>query len=157
MSYKYAPLFLITNSVEELYMIPTGSLEARTESGCRKCQQICYQNEDSPPLCSCYAGYKMTNGTCTDIDECQSNNGGCFGICFNTPGSFQCFCPSGFQVGPDGRNCIDKNECLLRNGHGPCQDRCSNTIGSYSCTCEGISGTKLAPDKVPFYISVEEF
>ena len=126
----------------------TGSIH---ESECSKCEQICSvdaNRDETPVLCSCYAGYEMINGTCADIDECATSNGGCYGICFNKPGSFQCFCPSGFQVGPDGKNCIDRNECLLRNGHGPCQDSCTNVIGSYTCSCERIPGTRLAPDKV---------
>ena len=41
---------------------------------------------------------------------------------------------------------LDRNECLLRNGHGPCQDTCRNTQGGYTCSCDGIPGTNLAPD-----------
>lgn len=89
----------------------------------------------------------LFNGSCVDIDECSKDNGGCSEICFNKPGSFQCFCPSGYRVGPDGKTCIDRNECLLRNGHGPCQDTCENTPGSYLCSCENINGTRLSGDK----------
>jgi len=95
----------------------------------------------------------MENESCVDIDECQMNNGGCSGICFNKPGTFQCFCPLGHRVGPDGKKCIDRNECLLRNGHGPCQDECTNTPGSYVCSCGRIPGTRLAADKVRLYSS----
>ena len=40
----------------------------------------------------------------TDINECNSNNGGCEHICTNTPGSRQCSCRSGYSV--SGTRCI---------------------------------------------------
>lgn len=125
------------------------------ETECLKCEQICTEESDmTSVICSCYSGYEMINDTCVDVDECQVNNGGCFAICFNTPGSYQCSCPSGFTTGPDGKSCIDKNECLLRNGHGPCQDKCTNVPGSYVCSCERIGGTRLAEDKVRNLVSL---
>ncbi|CAG7721937.1 unnamed protein product [Allacma fusca] len=120
------------------------------ESQCRQCDQICSVDGEgeSRVTCSCYSGYEMAgNGSCIDTDECATDNGGCYGICFNTLGSFQCSCPTGYQVGPDGKNCIDRNECLLRNGHGPCQDTCQNVPGSYICSCERMPGTRLSSDK----------
>ena len=81
-----------------------------------------------------------------DVDECLVENGGCEGECLNKPGSYLCSCPLGFRLASNGRKCIDKNECSLRNGHGPCQDVCSNTHGSYRCSCDGMLGTQLASD-----------
>lgn len=43
----------------------------------------------------------------TDVDECRQ--GFCQGgQCTNTPGSFTCQCPVGFDVSSDGRLCIGK-------------------------------------------------
>ncbi|XP_019618512.1 PREDICTED: uncharacterized protein LOC109465602, partial [Branchiostoma belcheri] len=41
----------------------------------------------------------------SDIDECETNNGGCAQICTNTIGSFQCSCRDGFGLNTDGFTC----------------------------------------------------
>ena len=43
-----------------------------------------------------------------DIDECQSNNGGCEHACFNTAGSFTCDCRPGYALANDGSGCVGK-------------------------------------------------
>ena len=45
------------------------------------------------PSCSCNTGFTGDGMTCTDVDECAANNGGCAAACENTPGSFTCFVP----------------------------------------------------------------
>jgi len=46
--------------------------------------------------------------TCSDIDECAADNGGCsvFADCSNNAGSFSCSCRNGFTG--DGMNCTGK-------------------------------------------------
>lgn len=45
----------------------------------------------------------------TDTDECLHNGMLCQnGRCLNMAGSFQCICNAGFQLTPDGRNCMGK-------------------------------------------------
>ena len=55
---------------------------------------------------------KCSHGLCTDVDECQSGNGGCEQSCTNTVGSFYCNCTDGFLLGDDLLGC-DGNLCSL--------------------------------------------
>ncbi|KAL3875680.1 hypothetical protein ACJMK2_033608, partial [Sinanodonta woodiana] len=50
--------------------------------------------------CDCKPGYKKQSGagSCTDIDECLTNNGSCNQICNNSPGSYQCQCYPGYDL-----------------------------------------------------------
>ncbi len=41
----------------------------------------------------------------SDINECNSNNGGCAQNCANTLGSFQCSCENGYTLAANGRAC----------------------------------------------------
>jgi len=54
------------------------------------------------------------------------------GGCINTPGSYRCQCPPGYEIQADGRTCKDIDECHK----GECQGRdkiCVNTLGSFKC------------------------
>lgn len=42
---------------------------------------------------------------CIDINECESNNGGCDHICTNTESSYTCSCNSGYQLESDEHKC----------------------------------------------------
>lgn len=49
-----------------------------------------------------------------DIDECIVNGIMCRnGRCVNTEGSFQCICNAGFEISPDGKNCIGEDSIFL--------------------------------------------
>ena len=51
-------------------------------------------------LCSCKSGYRVSKrnpNECEDINECQTDNGGCLQKCDNLPGSFQCSCNHGYE------------------------------------------------------------
>merc|ERR1719225_842319 len=85
----------------------------------------------------------MTSGGCEDVDECREDNGGCDEDCLNKPGSYMCSCPAGWELGEDGHECVDSDECVGNNGHGPCQDTCLNTQGSYYCSCDTLPGAQL--------------
>ena len=52
-----------------------------------------------------------------DINECETNNGGCGDICNNlncTNGGYECACREGFVLGLDGRTCIGECEVELK-------------------------------------------
>ena len=63
--------------------------------------------------CSCNTGYQLMEEQCCsgnfellnkyyliviDINECNSNNGGCNHTCINTVGSYVCQCNSGYTL-----------------------------------------------------------
>uniref|UniRef100_A0A3Q1BQA9 Uncharacterized protein n=1 Tax=Amphiprion ocellaris TaxID=80972 RepID=A0A3Q1BQA9_AMPOC len=91
--------------------------------------------------CACDLGYEGDGLTCSDIDECQSEN-----ICpenetecVNIPGSFSCVCKQGYTL--NGTQCVDVNEC--ETGQQVCSEfaQCVNTWGSHSCFClSGFTG-----------------
>ena len=41
----------------------------------------------------------------SDVNECQTNNGGCNQTCSNTYGSFECSCGTGYSLAMDGEDC----------------------------------------------------
>jgi hypothetical protein len=71
--------------------------------------------------CQCSSGFEKQNGTCVDVDECATDNGGCgdpdFYECTNNPG------------GPP--SCADIDECLTDNGGcgDPRYNECTNNVG----------------------------
>ncbi|XP_012706081.2 endosialin [Fundulus heteroclitus] len=56
---------------------------------------------------------------------------GCEYNCSITPRNTRCTCPPGYQIGPDGRKCLDVDECRQQ----PCPQLCINTPGTFHCTC----------------------
>jgi len=97
-------------------------------------QGVCHNTYGSFS-CACDTGYQVSdNGDCVDIDECSEEDQ-CFnGVCINTPGGFNCDCNVGYFEAPDGKSCIDLNECTENVdicGPGTCQ----NMDGSYKCYC----------------------
>ncbi|XP_029915084.1 hemicentin-1 [Myripristis murdjan] len=81
---------------------------------------------------SCPVGYTNRDGTCVDVDECVLRKP-CQHECRNTIGSFQCLCPPGYQLLPNGRSCKDIDECAVQGiqcGH---NQMCFNTRGGYQC------------------------
>uniref|UniRef100_A0A3B3DLS4 Uncharacterized protein n=1 Tax=Oryzias melastigma TaxID=30732 RepID=A0A3B3DLS4_ORYME len=79
---------------------------------------------------SCPVGYTNRDGSCV-VDECLLRKP-CQHECRNTVGSFQCLCPPGYQLLPNGKSCkID--ECAeqgIQCGH---NQMCFNTRGGYRC------------------------
>ncbi|XP_039902843.1 fibulin-7-like isoform X2 [Simochromis diagramma] len=91
--------------------------------------------------CTCDVGFTISgrdNNICTDIDECHLFPLGqpgllCVHQCVNTPGSFHCICPSGYDLTRDGRGCTDIDECENRMHNCTADQLCVNTYGGFQC------------------------
>ncbi|CAH1255381.1 NOTCH2 [Branchiostoma lanceolatum] len=89
---------------------------------------------------SCPTGYAGDGQRCADVDECASG-ASCAQLCVNFPGSYQCSCNAGYELGSDGSSCNDVDECTPASD---CDQVCNNNAGSYSCSCN--SGFELGSD-----------
>ncbi|KAM4896067.1 hemicentin-1 [Sylvia borin] len=81
---------------------------------------------------TCPEGYEARNARCVDIDECESRDM-CQHECRNSLGSFQCVCPAGYRLMPNGKTCQDIDECLEENINCGSNQMCFNMRGSYQC------------------------
>lgn len=93
--------------------------------------------------CECNMGFKLdARGECIDDDECERSP--CtHGECVNTPGSYICQCPAGFQTTATRTECRDLDECVA-NGRICNNGRCVNTEGSFHCVCN--AGFEISAD-----------
>ncbi|XP_040281020.1 growth arrest-specific protein 6 isoform X2 [Bufo bufo] len=84
--------------------------------------------------CNCKKGWM--GKTCdTDINECAERKGGCSHYCINKPGTYHCFCQSGYRLLADNRTCTDIDECKISPGI--CGTaKCKNIPSAYTCLCE---------------------
>uniref|UniRef100_A0A8C5RE84 Nephronectin n=1 Tax=Laticauda laticaudata TaxID=8630 RepID=A0A8C5RE84_LATLA len=85
--------------------------------------------------CYCLNGYMlMPDGSCSNALTCSMAN--CQYGCDVVKGEIHCRCPSpGLQLAPDGRTCIDVDECITGSVTCPRFRKCVNTFGSYICKC----------------------
>lgn len=92
------------------------------------CSPACGENATcTGNTCACDTGYEGDGLTCTDVDECMTDNGGCDAnaACFNTDGGRNCGCNTGF-VG-DGLTCR-----RVWESRGSAQIRLTNVITGQS-------------------------
>ena len=86
---------------------------------------------------TCDAGYEPNDvgNECEDINECESNNGGCDvnATCTDTVGSFTCACNDGFTG--HGTACSNDNECTDDSHNCDPNATCTDTVGSFTCAC----------------------
>ncbi|XP_069496825.1 epidermal growth factor-like protein 6 [Ambystoma mexicanum] len=101
----------------------------------RPCEHRC-MNTHGSYKCYCLNGYMlMPDGSCANSRSCAMAN--CQYGCEEVKGEVRCLCPStGLQLGPDGRTCVDIDECSSSKALCPFNRRCVNTFGSYYCKCQ---------------------
>ncbi|KAM4808735.1 nephronectin isoform 2-T2 [Rhinophrynus dorsalis] len=100
----------------------------------RPCKYRC-MNTYGSYKCYCLNGYMlMPDGSCSNALTCSMAN--CQYGCDVVKGEVRCRCPSpGLQLGPDGRTCVDVDECATGKAVCPRFRKCVNTFGSYICKC----------------------
>ncbi|XP_051900910.1 endosialin-like [Pristis pectinata] len=134
---SYAAPFGLTSST--LRWVPFGSV-ATYPCGAPKgaVSLLCQAREGGvgwsrePPYCR----GPGTGGWCEGGGPGNSSglsNGGCGHLCVDSGPYYHCECRPGFQLAPDGRTCLDMDEC----GLGLCPQLCVNSPGSYTCLCAG--------------------
>ena len=74
-------------------------------------------------LCLCGAGYSLDGDgqTCSDENECDSNNGGCSDVCTNSLGSYTCSCTGDRILKPNGKKCQDPPATCDDGNNGGCE------------------------------------
>ncbi|XP_006778971.1 PREDICTED: nephronectin, partial [Myotis davidii] len=100
----------------------------------RPCKHRC-MNTYGSYKCYCLNGYMlMPDGSCSSGLTCSMAN--CQYGCDVVKGQIRCQCPSpGLQLAPDGRTCVDVDECATGRVSCPRFRQCVNTFGSYICKC----------------------
>ncbi|KAJ8281071.1 hypothetical protein GJAV_G00063170 [Gymnothorax javanicus] len=100
----------------------------------RPCKHRC-MNTFGSYKCYCLNGYMLLpDGTCGNARTCAMAN--CQYGCEVMKGEVRCQCPSpGLQLAPDGRTCVDVDECATGRAVCPRFRKCINTFGSYICKC----------------------
>ncbi|XP_037063011.1 nephronectin isoform X4 [Peromyscus leucopus] len=100
----------------------------------RPCKHRC-MNTLGSYKCYCLNGYMLLpDGSCSSALSCSMAN--CQYGCDVVKGQVRCQCPSpGLQLAPDGRTCVDIDECATGRVSCPRFRQCVNTFGSYICKC----------------------
>ncbi|XP_027399699.1 nephronectin isoform X1 [Bos indicus x Bos taurus] len=117
---------------------PATSLPSRDLNECglkpRPCKHRC-MNTFGSYKCYCLSGYMLLpDGSCSSALTCSMAN--CQYGCDVVKGQIRCKCPSpGLQLAPDGRTCVDIDECATGRASCPRHRQCVNTFGSYICKC----------------------
>ncbi|KAA0706488.1 Nephronectin Preosteoblast EGF-like repeat protein with MAM domain [Triplophysa tibetana] len=83
--------------------------------------------------------------------------------CAVMKGQVTCQCPSpGLRLSPDGRTCVDVDECVTGQAKCPRFRKCVNTFGSYICRCHDgfelkhINGKYHCTDKKNLFICYDK-
>lgn len=85
-----------------------------------------------------------------DVNECSSPDlNTCDQICENMSPGYSCKCHEGYRLSPDGRSCLDIDECTEGENAGvpvcPAGQRCVNKPGTFTCVPGCGEGLQLSP------------
>ncbi|KAG8223124.1 hypothetical protein J437_LFUL000545 [Ladona fulva] len=105
-------------------------------------------------MCICPEGYQQVGlvDDCRDINECMNDPNTCRnGHCVNTQGGYRCDCFEGFEVTPDGKQCIDRRigYCFRQLVGGKCTSHTDGlmkvTRADCCCTMGAAWGPRCQP------------
>ncbi|XP_078807913.1 nephronectin-like [Oryzias latipes] len=105
------------------------------------CRKPCVNGKCvGPDKCSCFTGYRGPHCD-EDVNECGLLERPCSQRCMNTPGSYRCYCESGYSLNADGYTCTKERDCFSMR----CQFGCQfDRAGAARCLCP--PGLRLAAD-----------
>ncbi|XP_054162427.1 low-density lipoprotein receptor-related protein 4-like [Oppia nitens] len=83
------------------------------------------------------------NGTCSSGTPCREDGFPCQHLCIATINGHHCACKEGYQMGEDGRSCMDVDECS--QSELICSQRCENSVPGFQCYC--AKGYKMRADR----------
>ncbi|XP_005374632.1 PREDICTED: stabilin-2 isoform X2 [Chinchilla lanigera] len=104
--------------------------------------------------CECNLNYEGDGITCTVVNFCKQNNGGCANIaqCSQKGTKVSCSCPKGYQG--DGHSCMEIDPCT--DGlNGGCHEHATCTMtgpGKHRCECKSHyvgDGLDCEPERLP--------
>eukprot|EP00064_Thunnus_orientalis_P013314 superscaffoldBa00002148_g13353 len=103
------------------------------------CEHKCALDSNNDPTCYCEQGLtvnpanKVTCEVATD-DPCLQLN--CQHVCYQIGDSHLCTCNEGYKLAPDGKSCVDFNDCKDERQCPGENFKCINTPGGFQCVCE---------------------
>ncbi|RWS31707.1 low-density lipoprotein receptor-related protein 4-like protein [Leptotrombidium deliense] len=83
------------------------------------------------------------NGTCNSGTPCKEDGYPCQQLCIATKNGHHCACKEGYDMGVDGKSCLDIDECSLKEEM--CSQKCENMVPGFQCFC--AKGYRMRNDK----------
>ncbi|KAM9840148.1 thrombomodulin-like [Aulostomus maculatus] len=102
------------------------------------CEYKCATDPNNVPSCYCPQGQTINLSnkvTCEDATDEPCARLRCDHACYESDGSYKCMCDHGFKLAPDGRSCVDFNDCTDERQCPGENFMCVNTVGGFQCVC----------------------